>query len=89
MPNFPWLFEEEADLDTAYAEAVTVKIMFGVPYDQPDMPKTGTLEEAKVLALEEAKPMVEIMRTKAVKDAFEKGKIKEVVALIAYLNHLK
>jgi len=89
MPNFPWLFEEDVDLDTAYAEAVTVKTVFGVPYDQPDMPKTGTLEEAKALALEEAKPILEVMRNKAVKQAYEEKRIKAIVALIAYLNHLK
>lgn len=89
MPNFPWLFENKANLDTAYAEAVTVKEYFGVPYDQPGMPTTGSLEEAHAQAQEDARPIVEEMRSALVKEALAQGEVKEIVALIAYLNGLK
>lgn len=89
MPKYPHMFENAADIDTAYAEALTVKKVFNVPYDKPDMPKLGSLEEAKKLALEEAKAIVDDMKSPEVKEAYKKGEIKEIVALIAYLNSLK
>lgn len=53
------------------------------------MPKLGTLDEAKKQVLEEARPIVEQMEDPEVKAAFERGEIKQIVALIAYLNSLK
>jgi len=89
MPKYGHMFKNKADMDTAYAEAVTVKKVFNVPYDEADMPKLGTKEEAMKAALEEAKAIVDQMQDQEVKAAFEKGEIKEIVALIAYLNSLK
>jgi len=89
MPAYKHMFTNIADVETAYAEAVTVKKVFNVPYDQEGMPKLGTLEEAQAAALEEAKKIAAQMKNQAVKDAVAQGKIPEIVALIAYLNSLK
>jgi cytochrome c oxidase cbb3-type subunit II len=89
MPAYKHHFTNIADFDTAYAEAYTVKMVFNTPYDQPDMPKLGTYEEAKAMALEEAKVIAADMKNQDVKDAVARGEIPEIVALIAYLNSLK
>jgi cytochrome c oxidase cbb3-type subunit 2 len=90
MPKYPWMFEKAADLDTAYAEAVTVKNLFNTPYDQEGMPKTGgSVEEARQIMIEQAKTVVAGMKNSEVKAALENGEVKEIVALIAYLNSLK
>jgi cytochrome c oxidase cbb3-type subunit 2 len=98
MPAYPWMFTNAANIDTAYAEQVTVKNFFAVPYNQ-DLPmKDGskatvaladTLEGAQASALEEAKLIAADMKDKSVQDAVAAGKIPEIVALIAYLNSLK
>jgi len=89
MPAYKHMFTNLADIDTAYAEALTVKKVFNVPYDKEGMPKLGTLEDAKKEALEEAKKIAAEMKNKSVKDAVAAGKIPQIVALIAYLNSLK
>jgi len=89
MPAYKHMFTNLADIDTAYAEALTVKNIFNVPYDKDGMPKLGTLEQAKAAALEEAKKIAAGMKNKSVKDAVAAGKIPQIVALIAYLNSLK
>lgn len=90
MPPYPWMFEKTADLDTAYAEAVSIKAVFNVPYDQDGMPSTGgSLAEAKQIMLDQAEGIVEDMKDPGVKAAFQNGEVKEIVALIAYLNRLK
>jgi cytochrome c oxidase cbb3-type subunit 2 len=89
MPAYKHMFTNVADIDTAYAEAVTVRDVFGVPYDQEGMPKTGTLEEARASMLEEAKVIAADMKKEDIKDAVARGEIPEIVALIAYLNSLK
>jgi len=90
MPPYPWMFDNAADLDTAYAEAVTVKKVFNVPYDQAGMPSTGgSLAEAKKLMVEQAEGIVADMKDPGVKEALQNGEIKEIVALIAFLNKLK
>ncbi len=89
MPKYPHMFTNIADIETAYAEAYTVKEVFKVPYDQEGMPKLGSLEDAKASALEEAKQVAAQMKNQSVKDAVANGKIPEIVALIAYLNSLK
>ena len=95
MPAYPHHFTNLADVETAYAEAFTVKTVFNTPYDVDidgdgniDVP-LGTLEEAKALALEEAKAIAADMKNQAVKDAVANGKIPEIVAIIAYMNSLK
>ncbi len=89
MPAYPHLFEKIADISTAYAEAYTVKKVFGTPYDQKGMPKLGTEAEATAAALAEAKLIAANMKNQAVKDKVANGEIPEIVALIAYLNSLK
>ena len=89
MPAYKHQFSNIADIATAYGEAVTVKAVFAVPYDQEGMPKLGSFEEASAAALEDAKAIAANMKNQAVKDAVANGQITEIVALIAYLNSLK
>ncbi|MCJ8326006.1 MAG: cytochrome-c oxidase, cbb3-type subunit II [Campylobacterales bacterium] len=95
MPKYPHLFTNVTDIETAYAEAYTVKTVFATPYDVDlngdgkfDIP-LGTFEESSARVLEEAKAITADMKNQAVKDAVDAGKIPEIVALIAYLNSLK
>jgi len=95
MPAYKHQFTNIADIDTAYAEAVTVKTVFNTPYDQDlngdgkvDV-ALGTLADAKSAALTEAKAIADNMKNKDVKDAVARGEIPEIVAMIAYLNRLK
>ena len=89
MPSYKHQFTNMADIDTAIAEAITIKKLFYVPYDKEGMPKLGTIEEARINALNEAKLIVADMQDQGVKDAVNKGQIPEIVAIIAYLNSLK
>jgi len=98
MPAYKWMFENEADVETAYAEQLTVAQFFSVPYNKEVPMKDGSkavvkmgknLEEAKALALEEAKAIAADMKDQDVKDAVANGKIPEIVAIIAYMNSLK
>jgi len=89
MPAYKHMFKNLADIDTAYAEALTVKKVFNVPYDAKGMPKLGTLEDARKEALVEAQKIAAGMKNEAVKSAVASGKIPQIVALIAYLNSLK
>ena len=89
MPSYAHMFKNIADIDTAFAEAITVKKIFNVPYDKVGMPKLGNLEVARALALRDAKKIAAKMKDQDVKDAVASGKIPEIVALIAYLNSLK
>lgn len=89
MPNYKHQFTNIADTESAYAEAVTVKNAFHIPYG-PEFKKTRAAWEAhypKVLA--DAKKIAADMKSEDVKNAIAKGKIPEIVALIAYLNSLK
>lgn len=95
MPAYKHMFTNLADIETAYAEAYTVKTVFATPYDQDidgdgeiDVP-LGSYEEAKALALKEAEAIAADMKNQAVKDAVANGQVPEIVALIAYLNSLK
>ena len=90
MPNFPWFFEDSVDVGTVHAELVTVRDVFGVPYDQGNNPKSGnTLEETQQLILDEAAMVVEQMKDQSIKDAYAQGDVKDIVAIIAYLNRTK
>lgn len=89
MPAYKHLFKKNADVITAYAEALTVKKVFNVPYDVEGQTPLGTLEEAQESAKAEAQAIVDAMKDPEIKAAFENGEIKEIVALIAYLNSLK
>jgi len=89
MPSYKHMFKNEANVETAYAEALTVKKFFKTPYDQEGMPKLGTWEQASIAALEEAKLIAADMKDENVKKAISNGKIPEIVAIIAYMNSLK
>jgi len=89
MPAYKHHFTNIADIDTAYAEAFTVKTVFSTPYDVEGGVKLGTLDEAKVAALAEAKVIAADMKNQNVKDAVTRGEIPEIVALIAYMHRLK
>lgn len=98
MPAYRWMFTNMADIDTAYAEQLTVKNVFSVPYNQDIPMKDGSkvqvaladdLAGARASALEEAKAIAADMKDQDVKDAVAAGNIPEIVAIIAYLNSLK
>lgn len=98
MPAYRWLFTNKSDIETAYAEQLTVAKNFGVPYNKAVPMKDGSTKivkmgssvaDSKAIALEEAKAIALDMRDQDVKDAVAKGEIPEIVALIAYLNSLK
>lgn len=91
MPAYKHLFNNMIDVDTAYAEAYTNKVVFNVPYDKEGAAystKLGTLDEARKSILDEAKLIAADMKDPKVKAAVERGQIPEIVALIAYLNSL-
>jgi len=95
MPAYPHMFTNIADLDTAYAEAYTVKNVFNTPYDvdldgdgKIDV-ELGEFDTAIAKALEDAKAIAADMKNQKVKDAVANGQVPEIVALIAYLNSLK
>lgn len=94
MPSYKWMFTKNADIETAYAEAVTVKNVFNVPYDKDingdgkvDV-ALGSWEESKAATLAEAKEIAKHMKNQDVKDALERGEVRQIVALTAYLNSL-
>ncbi|MBN2824268.1 MAG: cytochrome-c oxidase, cbb3-type subunit II [Campylobacterales bacterium] len=89
MPAYKHHFTNIADIDTAYAEAFTVKTVFNTPYDAEGGVKLGSLDEAKAAALAEAKVIAANMKNQNVKDAVARGEIPEIVALIAYMHRLK
>ena len=91
MPAYKHMFTNNAEIEieTAYAEAVTVKNAFHTPYG-PEFKRTRAAWEAhrpKVLA--DAKAIADDMKNKDVKEAVANGQVPEIVALIAYLNSLK
>lgn len=89
MPSYKHNFVKDIDFDTAYAEAYTVKKLFGVPYDADENSvKLGSIEEAKAEFMKEAAIVVEEMKNQEIKEAFDRGEVKEIVALIAYMNSL-
>ena len=95
MPAYKHMFTNVADLDTAFAEAYTVKNVFATPYDQ-DLDGDGKVDVALgdyataiAKSKEEAKAIAAGMKNEAIKADVEQGKIPEIVALIAYLNSLK
>lgn len=98
MPKYQHQFTNLANVETAYAEAVTVQKVFHTPYNKKVPMKDGstvivpladTWEQGEKDALEEAKLIAADMKNKDVKKLVSEGKIPEIVALIAYLNRLK
>ncbi len=98
MPKYTWLYENETDVETAYAEQLTIAQFFSTPYNKAIPMKDGTskiikmgdsIAEAHALALDEAKAIVADMKDQNIKDTVASGKIPEIVAIIAYMNSLK
>jgi cytochrome c oxidase cbb3-type subunit 2 len=89
MPAYDHQFENEADIETAFAEAVTVKNVFHTPYGPEIKSGKEAWEAYKPTLLAEAKEIAANMKDERVKAAIAEGKVPEVVALIAYLNSLK
>lgn len=88
MPAYHHLFKKNADFDNAYAEVYTQKVVFGVPYDVENGVALGSIDEARKSYMQEAENIVNDMKNEDVKKAFERGEIKKIVALVAYLNSL-
>ncbi|WP_104697099.1 MULTISPECIES: cytochrome-c oxidase, cbb3-type subunit II [unclassified Helicobacter] len=88
MPAYKHLYVKNSDFETAYAEAFTQKKVFNVPYDVEGGVKLGDINEARELFMKEAEEVVADMKNQEVKEAFKRGEVKEIVALIAYLNYL-
>lgn len=89
MPSYKHQFAKDVDFETAYAEAYTNKVVFGVPYDADENSvKLGSMEEAKEEFMKQATVVVEEMKNQEIQDAFNRGEVKEIVALIAYMNSL-
>jgi len=89
MPAYKHMFTNIADIETAYAEAVTVKNAFNTPYGDEFQGTRAAWDAYRPKVIEEAKAIAADMKNQDVKDAVAKGEIPEIVALIAYLNRLK
>ncbi|RUM75348.1 MAG: cytochrome-c oxidase, cbb3-type subunit II [Sulfurovum sp.] len=89
MPAYKHMFTNKADIETAYAEAVTVKTVFNTPYGDDIKPGKEAWEAYRPKVLEEAKKITANMKNKDVKEMVANGQVPEIVALIAYLNRLK
>jgi cytochrome c oxidase cbb3-type subunit 2 len=89
MPAYKHMFTNIADIETAYAEAVTVKNVFNTPYGDEFVGTRAAWDAYRPKVIEEAKAIAADMKNQDVKDAVARGEIPEIVALIAYLNRLK
>ena len=89
MPAYKHMFTNIADIETAYAEAVTVKKVFSTPYSDEFKGTREAWNAYRPKVIAEAKLITADMKNKDVKDAVDAGNIPEIVALIAYLNRLK
>lgn len=88
MPAYKPLYSTNTDFETAYAEAYTQKVVFGVPYDTKGGVELGSVDQAKANYLKEAGVIVADMNDPKVAEAYKKGEVPKIVALIAYLNSL-
>ena len=96
MPAYKHMFSNIADIETAYAEALTVKNVFNTPYDEDingdgkvDV-ELGSWSQAKANVQTQAEQIAADMKNQDVKDAVARGEIPEIVAIIAYMNnHLR
>jgi cytochrome c oxidase cbb3-type subunit 2 len=90
MPAYKHMFTNIADIETAYAEAVTVKNIFKTPYGDDIAEGADAFKKHyNATILPEAKKIAAGMKKADIKAMVESGKIPEIVALIAYLNRLK
>ena len=89
MPAYKHQFTNLADIETAYAEAVTVKNAFHTPYG-PEFKRTRAAWDAhRPKVIQDAAAIAADMKDEKVKEAVANGEVPEIVALIAYLNSLK
>lgn len=98
MPSYKHLYSKNVDFETAFAEAYTQKVVFNVPYDVEGGVQIGadeyikgqrdTLGKAHSIFMQEAGVVVDEMVSSEVKEAYKNGEVKEIVALIAYMNSL-
>jgi cytochrome c oxidase cbb3-type subunit 2 len=89
MPAYKHEFTNAADIETAYAEAVTVKTVFGTPYGDEIKPGKAAFEAHKKKILADALKVAKEMKRDDLVKMVESGKVPEVVALVAYMNRLK
>ena len=89
MPAYKHQFTNLADIETAYAEAVTVKNAFHTPYGDEFVGTREAWNAYRPTVLAEAKKIADDMQSEEVKEAIKNGNVPEIVALIAYLNSLK
>ncbi len=89
MPAYKHHFTNIADIETAYAEAVTVKNVFATPYGDEFQATRAAWDAHRPAVLAEAQIIAADMKNKDVKEAVAAGNVPEIVALIAYLNRLK
>jgi len=90
MPAYKHMFTNIAVIETAYAEAVTVKNIFKTPYGDDIAEGADAFKKHyNATILPEAKKIAAGMKKADIKAMVESGKIPEIVALIAYLNRLK
>ena len=92
MPAYRHMWSNVADIETAYAEAVTVKNAFGVPYGKEIKKGKAAWEAHKPKVLAEAMAIAKDFKGEKadeVRAMIKEGKVPEIVALIAYLNRLK
>ena len=98
MPSYKHLYSKNVDFETAFAEAYTQKVVFKVPYDIEGGVQIGadeyikgqrdTLGKAQSIFMQEAGVVVDEMVSSEVKEAYKNGEVREIVALIAYMNSL-
>ncbi len=98
MPSYKHLYSKNVDFETAFAEAYTQKVVFKVPYDVEGGVQIGadeyikgqrdTLGKAQSIFMQEAGVVVDEMVSSEVKEAYKNGEVREIVALIAYMNSL-
>ncbi len=89
MPAYKHMFTNVADIETAYAEAVTVRNVFHTPYGPTIKRGRAAWEAHRPKVLEDAKKIAADMKDENVKKMIANGEVPEIVALIAYLNSLK
>lgn len=89
MPAYKHQYTNIADIETAYAEAVTVKNIFKTPYG-PEIAegKAAFEKHFKDVVLPEAKMITAGMKKADIKAMVDSGEIPEIVAIIAYMNRL-
>jgi cytochrome c oxidase cbb3-type subunit 2 len=95
MPAYRHMWKNTADIETAYAEAVTVKNAFHTPYGPEIRKGKEAWEKHKPTVLAEAKKIAADMKgtdgmsKEEIMKQIDEGKVPEIVALIAYLDSLK